>query len=68
MTFNLDNHYDCPLSILGLGPKSGPADVALAVEREMSDLDDAYGEEHGVTADELATYLLDWIEREGAKG
>jgi hypothetical protein len=67
MTFNLDNHYDCPLSILGLGPGSSPKDVALAVEREMADLEDAYGEKHGVTPDELATYLFDWIEREGRR-
>jgi hypothetical protein len=62
MTFNLDNHYDCPLYTLGLSASSGKGEIEDAIDRELDDLEAAYGDEHGVTREELREFLTKWVD------
>jgi len=59
--FDFADHYDCPLSILGLSQESDEEDIADAADREMEDLNNNHGDEHGVTWDELNDFLAAWV-------
>ena len=59
--FDLSNHYDCPLSVLGLSAKSTIDEIDAAVENELTDLDDNY-DDHGVTSPELLEFIEAWVE------
>ena len=64
--FDLANHYDCPLSVLGLSAESTADEIAAAAANELADLDDNYDHDHGVTPSEILEFITAWVEREAA--
>lgn len=66
--FPLHQHFSrTRLSEVGLSRHSEAAAIEAAAARELGDLDMVYGDEHGVSEDEMLEYLTAWVQRERAK-
>jgi hypothetical protein len=60
--FDFDNHFaGAEIATVGLHRNSSSDAIYVATDDEMDALDNAYGNEHGVTWSEMNDFLTAWV-------